>query len=162
MKPKLVAFAIVLSILLGTSVAAGATGRSPVTIRIDLDATTVMAGRAIHGTALLTNTSDKTILVESCAVDGWLDVGLSNKNVSYEPIDPLIACAPSVKLRPGVNSFPVTVQTRYQVCFKKHGTPRCTKTGMPSLPKGTYHVDVVTAGLPKGTQSSANTSVKLR
>jgi hypothetical protein len=163
MKPKHVAFAVILfAVVIAGSSSAGATDRSPVSIHINLDATKVIAGHAIHGTAVLTNASRKTILVESCAIDGWLDVGLANKSVQYEPISPAIACAPSVKLKPGVNTFPITVQTIYQVCYQKHLKPRCTKTGMPALPKGTYHVDVVTAGLPKGTISTSPTSVTLR
>ena len=161
MKPKYIAIAVVLSALMGSSVAAGAASRSPVSLRINLDATSVIAGRSIHGTALLTNSSSKTILVETCALDGWLDVGLANKNVAYEPVSPLVACQPTVTLKPGINRFPITVETTYQVC-QKHGTPRCTKTGMPSLPKGTYHVDVIAEGLPKGTRTSVKTSVTLR
>jgi hypothetical protein len=133
MKPKHVAFAVILfAVVIAGSSSAGATDRSPVSIHINLDATKVIAGHAIHGTAVLTNVS------------------------------PAIACAPSVKLKPGVNTFPITVQTIYQVCYQKHLKPRCTKTGMPALPKGTYHVEVVTAGLPKGTISTSPTSVTLR
>ena len=55
-----------------------ATPSTPVTIRIMLPRTRVVAGPTINGTALITNNTSKTITVEACAADGWIDVGLVN------------------------------------------------------------------------------------
>ena len=141
---------VILSIVGGAS-SANATSKSPISIRVDLEATTAKAGEPILGFAILTNASSKTILVDSCASDGWLFVGLANKNVPYQPIVLTAACTPSVKLRPGANQFAIKVVTTYQECAM-HSAPLCTQTGSPALPRGAYRVDVITLGLPKGTR----------
>jgi hypothetical protein len=130
----------------GTASVAGASGKSPVSIQIHLNVTTERAGHPIHGTAILSNDSSKTILVEACALDGWLFVGLTNKNVPFGPAVATVACNASIKLKPGANRFAIEVSTDYDVCYENGGTPACGK-----LPSGTYHVAVTTIGLPKGT-----------
>jgi hypothetical protein len=138
-----------LSISWGIS-GASATSKSPISIRFTLDTTHMKAGTTIHGTAFLTNSSSKTLMVESCALDGWLFVGLANKTIPFNPAVSAVGCLPSVKLKPGVNRFRITVWSMYQEC-SAHGTPRCPKSGMPGLPKGTYHTVIETLGLPRGT-----------
>ncbi len=76
---------------------------APVEIRLALSTTHVVAGTQIRGEALLTNTTSRTITVNTCAIDGWLFVGLRNSRVSYEPIRALVLCSPTAHLRPGVN-----------------------------------------------------------
>lgn len=137
-----------------------AASKSPISIRVSLDTSTTRAGHPIHGTAILTNSSSKSILVRTWECDEWLFEGLANKNVPYQPVVPLASCSPTIKLKPGVNRFPITVSTSYQVC-QTRGTPRCTKSGMPSLPKGTYHIAVITNGLPKGTSYSDQIRITL-
>jgi len=136
--------------------AATASGKSPVSIRVHLNVTTVRGGRPIHGTAILTNASPKTILVEACAYDGWLFVGLTNKNVTFDPAVAAVACNATIKLKPGTNRFPIAVSTDYGVCYENGGTPACGR-----LPSGTYHVAVVTQGLPKGTSFESHLRVTL-
>ena len=150
----LTVFLVVLTVMAGASVA-GATTRSPVSIRVNLDATTATAGHPIRGTAILTNSSGKTILVEACASDGWLFVGLTNKNIPYDPAVAAVACNATVKLEPGANRFVIEVSTDYQVCTMT-GSPRCGK-----LPDGTYHTAIETQGLPSGTHHSASIRVTL-
>jgi hypothetical protein len=141
---------------------AGATTKSPVTIRVDLNVTSIRSGHPIHGTALLTNTSDKTIPIQTWECDEWLFVGLSNKDVPYDPAVPVASCSPTIDLKPGVNRFPITVSTDYQSCeMSGTGLPKCPKVGPPLLPKGTYHVDVLTNGLPKGTSFTQRIRVTL-
>ena len=140
---------LLLSISSGVA-GAGASPTSPVSLRFTLSTTTVRAGLPIKGTVIITNSSSTTLLVETCAVNGWLWVGLANKTTPFDPVSTMVGCAPSVKIKPGANRFPVKVMTVYQVC-QMTGTPRCTKHGSPHLPKGVYRTDVVTAGLPKGT-----------
>jgi hypothetical protein len=135
---------------------ASASGKSPVSIQVHLDATTVRAGHPIHGTATLSNASSKTILVEACAYDGWLFVGLTNKNVPYDPAVAAVACNATVKLKPGANRFAIEVSTDYDVCSGNGGTPPCGR-----LPSGTYHVAVTTLGLPKGTSFGSHIRVTL-
>jgi hypothetical protein len=140
------------------SVASGASAlvKSPVSIQVHLDATTVRAGHTIHGTATLSNASSKTILVEACAYNGWLFVGLTNKNVPYDPAVSTVACNATVGLKPGANRFAISVSTDYDVCSGNGGTPRCGR-----LPSGTYHVAVTTLGLPKGTSFGSHIRVTL-
>jgi streptogramin lyase len=136
--------------------AATASSKSPVSIRVHLNVTTVRGGRPIHGTAILTNASPKTILVEACAYDGWLFVGLTNKSVTFDPAVAAVACNATIKLKPGTNRFPIAVSTDYGVCYENGGTPACGR-----LPSGTYHVAVVTQGLPKGTSFESHLRVTL-
>jgi hypothetical protein len=155
----------ILSTFGGVSSATAST-TSPLSIRIVLHATTATAGRALHGTAVLTNSSSKSIRVNTWECDQWLFVGLANKSAPYNPVVATAACSATVSLKPGVNLFPITVSTKYQVCEMSGApatgdTPQCTKSGMPSLPKGTYRVAVITNGLPKGTSISARIRVTL-
>jgi hypothetical protein len=78
---------------------------TPIKIRITLSHTRVISGSSIKGDAVLTNTTSKTIIVQSCALDGRLDVGLVNSRITYSHIDPLVGCNPSVRLAPGRNQF---------------------------------------------------------
>jgi hypothetical protein len=151
----LTAALLVLS-LIGSASVANASGTSPVSIRVHLNVTTVRGGRPIHGTAILTNASPKTILVEACAYDGWLFVGLTNKSVPFDPAVAAVACNATIKLKPGANRFPIAVSTDYGVCYENGGTPACGR-----LPSGTYHVAVTTLGLPKGTSFESHIRVTL-
>ena len=155
----------------GSSTATTAVGRpapSPtqVTIRVTLADTRVTAGTAIKGEAVLINTTSKTVTVESCAADGWLEVGLVNRQITFEPANPAIACQPSVRLLPGLNRFPFSVLTSYQGCTQAGGSsstnePLCIATGLPALPAGEYITKVITSGLPAGTRSPRTISVTL-
>jgi hypothetical protein len=154
----------------GSSTASTATQPAPalmpVTIRITLDHTRVVAGTAIKGEAVLTNTTSKAITVESCAADGWFEVGLVNSNVGFDPANPLIVCRPSVQLSPGPNRFPLTVVTTYQGCAQLGGSattddPPCATDGLPPLPVGSYSTKVITSGLPAGTPSPPRIPVRL-
>jgi hypothetical protein len=138
---------------------------SPVSIRLVLRHTSIVAGRVLKGDAIISNHSSKTILVATCAIDGWLDVGLSNQSYTYSPISPLVACAPTIHLRPGVNHFPIKVSTNYQVCTKSRPTatlPKCAKSGMPTLPRGQYHTSVIMLGFPKNTPAPSKVKVTIR
>jgi hypothetical protein len=148
--------ALLLVSVFGSASMASASGKSPVSILVHLNATTARAGHPIHGTATLLNAGSKTILVEACAYDGWLFVGLTNKNVPYDPAVAAVACNATVKLKPGANRFAISVSTDYDVCSGNGGTPPCGR-----LPSGTYHVAVTTLGLPKGTSFGSHIRVTL-
>ena len=116
-------------------------------------------GTSIEGEAIVTNTTSRSVLVQQCAADGWLFVGLVNGKVSFYPTSPLIACSPSIQLHPGRNRFPITVATTYQECLQPGGksttyVPPCVHTsGLPSLPTGNYTTKVVAVGLPARTST---------
>ena len=44
-----------------------------------------------------------------------------NKRIPFDPAMPVIACPPSIRLRPGPNRFPIVVVTTYQVCLQPGG-----------------------------------------
>ena len=166
-KKSLLGLVATLIVLLSpASLANASTGApSPVSIRLVLRHTTVIAGHVLNGDAIITNHSSKSILVQTCAEDGWLDVGLSNHSYTYSPISPLIACAPTIHVRPGVNYFPIAVSTEYQACTKSTPTsdlPRCGRSGMPTLPTGRYHTSVFMFGFPKNTRAPSNIEVTIR
>jgi hypothetical protein len=141
----------------GSNSAGQAKPTSPVTIHIKLDHTRVTAGMSIGGQAVLTNYTSKPITVEQCAADGWLAVGLVNKQIQFNPAYLLIACQPSIRLMPGFNRFPVTVITTYQQCQQPGAQsttyvhPCIGSSGLPPLPAGTYKTKVVTVGLASST-----------
>jgi len=128
--------------------------RSPLILRVRLDHTTVKAGTPIKGEVALVNTTTRDITVETCAADGWLDVGLTGHGVTFAPAHIQIACLPTVQLPPGTTRSPVTVLTSYNGCvptgasIPSPGMPVCAAGVPPPLPVGRYRVAVVTTGLP--------------
>jgi hypothetical protein len=127
---------------------ANAATTSPLSIQVELNVTTIATGHTIHGTAVITNASGKAIVVQTFNCYQWIFVGLANKDVPYQPTFLLSGCPGSMVLLPGANRVPITVSTKYQSCNTR-ATPRCTKSGMPSLPTGRYRVAVITEGGPK-------------
>lgn len=154
-------------LILIPSVTSGATPTTPLTIRILLGQTRVTAGQTIKGFAVITNRTSKRITVEACALDGWLDVGIANKAITYDPATSAVACAPTVHLNPGVNGFPIRVVTTFQSCIQPGGGPTtvndppCGRNGIPPLPAGHYTTKVITFGLPAGTPAPAPVAVTL-
>ena len=129
------------------------TASAPLSLSLTLRHTRVIAGTPIKGTAIFTNRGGSPITVETCAADGWLEVGLTNRNIPYYPASPLIVCPPMVQLVPGETRVPITIVTTYQACTQSSSSsttpevPSCAG-GPPPLPAGTYHTKVITTGLP--------------
>lgn len=132
--------------------------RASVEVRFSLERTPVAGGVSLRGEAILYNTTPKSILVEQCAADGWLLVGLRSRRIPFDPAMPLVACPPSIRLHPGANPFPVNVVTTYQECVEPGGqswtpAPPCLPgDGPPPLPAGSYRTCIVTYGLPADTR----------
>jgi hypothetical protein len=129
---------------------------APVEIRLVLNQTRVTAGTPIHAEAVVTNTTGKTIIVETCAINGWLGAGLTNDRVSWLPAYSAVGCRPTVRLSPGLNRFPISIGTVYEMCTSSSHTspqdPACVRGGTPPLPPGLYVTKMAVAGLPAGTQ----------
>jgi hypothetical protein len=143
---------------------ANTNAKSPITVRIALSRTDAIAGESIRGVAIIINSTRNSIPVRSCALDGWLFVGIANKDIPFNPVVAVVACAGSIHLKPGANRFPLSVSTSYQQCgpsASDTGGQHCTSTGMPPLPKGTYHTSVVILGLPPGTANPAPKAITL-
>jgi hypothetical protein len=115
-------------------------------IALSLDTTRVVAGQDLHGEATVTNTTSAPIMVQACPSD-WLQIGLVNPQVPYQPLNSDVLCEPSIRLAPGPNRFPITIQTIYQQCSGSG----CGPDGPPALPAGTYQTKVDTNGLPSVT-----------
>jgi hypothetical protein len=128
--------------------------RSPLNVRIAFDRIKAKAGTSIKAEAAFTNTTTEAITVETCAADGWLDVGLTGHGIVFAPAHIQIACLPTVQLPPGTTKYPVTVSTSYAGCaqpgesISSQMIPDCLPSGPPPLPVGTYRTEVVTTGLP--------------
>jgi hypothetical protein len=147
--------ALALLTVFASTTAAYGTSKATVSIEVKLNVTTIRAGHSIHGTAILTNSSSKSILVQAFNCSQWLFVGLAMKDVPYDPAVATAGCTNSVTLKPGANRVPITVSTNYQACGNgpQKGTlelPHCVGVGkhlaMPALPRGTYHVVVFNNG----------------
>jgi hypothetical protein len=156
---------VVLIVLLTVSGTAGASQSisTPVKVHVSLTNDRVLAGQRIKGTVLLTNTTHQTITVNTCAANGWLQVGLKGHGYAYQASSWLILCPPSIHLVPGANRFSVTVLTSYETCSQPDGksftpTPRCISNhghppfGSPPLPSGKYSTTVSIFGLPHLTR----------
>jgi hypothetical protein len=148
----------------------GQKAKAPITIRVELDRTRVVTGTPIKGTAVVTNEGSKSMLVQQCATDGWLAVGLASEKTQFSPAFALVGCPPSVVLEPGPNRFPVTVITTYQSCLQPGGqstvfVPNCLPSGspdrLPPLPVGRYSTKVITMGLPPSTAVKGSVVVSL-
>ena len=158
-----------IALLVGWGGVAGASGPSsaPIKVRVALQHSHVVAGQPVMGTVVLINTTSKQITVESCAQNGWLQVGLKGRGYTYQASSTLVACPPTIRLAPGANRFPVTVLTTYESCLQPGGEsvtslPSSTSTGPPPLPAGRYSTTVFIMGLPHLTEPARPVTVTLR
>ena len=160
------------AVLLGWFGVADASGSpAPIEVSLSLPHHRVVAGHTIKGTVVLTNGSSRSILVNTCAEDGWLEVGLKGHGYTFEETNSLVACKPTVRLKPGANRFPVEVLTSYDSCQQppeapSAALPACIATGssateLPPLPVGTYATKVYIVGLPHLTQTPNRLAVTL-
>ena len=144
----------------------------PLKVRLTLTETQVVAGQPIKGAVVLTNGTDKSIIVNTCATNGWLAVGLTGQVDSYPFGSLLVTCPPSIRLAPGANRFPVTVITTYASCVQPQpaGTPwapvpTCTVSNgrltKPPLPAGRYATKLHLVGLTGYTQTPNRVVVSL-
>ncbi len=107
---------------------------------------------------VLTTTTHTAITVDTCATDGRLAVGLVGRAHSLPFGSLAVRCAPSIRLAPDTNRFPVTVITTYAGCTQPQpggarptGTPTRTETkghlSLPPLPAGRYSTKLHVVGL---------------
>ena len=172
LKSPLLAFLSVFAVcgFTGTA-AAGGSPSHPVQVRVVLAQHRAVAGHPIKGSVILTNTTARPITVDTCAENGWLAVGLSGSVNSFPFTHTLVGCAPTVRLDPGDNRFPVTVITTYAGCTQPQpaggasptlAMPTCTVAGSPPLPPGIYSTKVDLVGLSGLTQAANRVVVHLR
>jgi hypothetical protein len=151
---------------------ASTSARPPIKVHLTLTQSQVVSGQPITGTVELTNTTDKSVTVNTCATNGWLAVGLSGQVDSYPFGSLLVACPPSIRLVPGANRFPVTLITTYASCVQPQpaGTawapvPTCKVSNRrltkPPLPAGRYSTKLHIVGLTGLTQAPNRVVVSL-
>ena len=146
-----------MALLVGWGGVAGASGSSlaPIKVRVALHHNRVVAGSPIKGTVVLTNTTSRQITVESCAQNGWLQVGLKGRGYTYQPSSTLIACPPSIRLAPGANRFPVIVLTLRKLSPTRRALSHTVATMYANRPTaiapGRYSTTVFIIGLPHMT-----------
>jgi hypothetical protein len=156
----------------GAGAAAQTAPSRPVEVHLTLATHQVVAGHQITGTVTLTNTSDHSITVNTCATNGWLAVGLSGHGTSPPFFHTAVGCAPSVRLSPGTHHFPVTVITTYGTCQEPEpagnppsALPTCTVSNgrqtAPPLPAGTYSTQMQFVGLNGKTTPPNHVAVTL-
>ena len=138
-----------------------------VEVSLQLSTTSVVIGDPVHTTVTMKNLTRRPITVKGCAANGWLHVGLENRAIRFSPGSLLMACAPTIKLAPGANDFPVTISTSYSQCTSSSSVtaslPACTvRGGPPFLPAGRYTTKVVVTGLPAATVLAPRQVVTLR
>ena len=115
-------------------------------LAITLDKTTVRAGQPIRGIAVVTNGTGRRITIPDCN-GAWLQVGLTNASVHYDP--GWLACLslPGTILRVGTTRLRIVVSTRYNACTNDaptatHYLPACLRvrhgSPLPTLPRGVY------------------------
>lgn len=165
--------AVVLVLGWGTPAMAQTTEAQPVEVHLTLTAHRVVAGHPIKGTVVLTNTSDRVLTVNTCAVNGWLAVGLSGHGAPQSFFHTAVGCQPSVRLQPGTHRFHVIVPTTYTTCAQAEPAgnapspsfPNCTvsngKQIPPPLPAGKYSTVVQLVGLDGETRAPNKVVVTL-
>lgn len=121
-------------------------------IRLQLSRTTAPAnGTPIPATLTVLNHTGRPVPVPGRAYlnatsgpGGWIQVGLTNAQVPYEPLFEAIMHTPLAQLPVGTSTYPTVVSTTWYACgggppFPDHPEGR----GMPSLAAGTYTTKVV-------------------
>jgi hypothetical protein len=167
-RPVLIGVAV--AVLLGFGcVGSSAASPSGVQLLIVLDRTRAVAdGSGIQGQVIITNHTGKPIMI-SDACDGWIWVGLVNKNVHFSTLVPLVGCAPAY-LPVGTSRKPIDVWTIYSGCAdnrqhltRKLTVPLCAgkSQDIPNLPPGTYRTTTVLTGMTPAIASPPSVTVTL-
>jgi hypothetical protein len=118
--------------------------------RVVLGKHKVQSGSNIAATLVVTNASSNPIdLTQRCQPD--FAIVVSNRIVKQVPAFTTSCRARPLILRPGANSFPMTVATTYLECLQPGGhsvthLPACTHNGPPPLPAGDYHTVLYGSG----------------
>ena len=123
---------------------------------------------------VLTNTSDRTITVDTCAVNGWLSVALGGHGIAPYSFHTAVGCNPTVRLAHGAHRFRVNLITTYGGCAQaepagnlpSQSVPACVlssggRISQPPLPAGKYSAVVQLVGLDGETRAQNRVVVTL-
>jgi hypothetical protein len=123
-----------------------APAKNAVTVQLELDHTTAVAGTPIDGTAVITNATGHAVIAPG-ACNGWLFVALGSSMVPAPPAAQTSMVCASRTLPVGRTIVPITVTTTFAQCVMPEGgpataeSPRCLSGNgihAPPLPAGTY------------------------
>lgn len=137
-------------------------------VRIKLNATIIRAGHVVSGTAIISNIVGHPLLIAACN-GTWLQVGLTNAKIAYDPFWTACLSSPGTTVPVGTTHIPIKVQTAYSQCTgdarsvtvqtpaclnTRHGTP------MPPLPPGRYMTKAVMLS-PAGMRGTTQKQVPI-
>jgi hypothetical protein len=103
----------------------------------------VRAGQPISGTVIVTNSTSHAVTISDCN-GGWLQVGLTNAEVGFNPGWLGCLSVPGTVLPVGTTRQQIHVYTTYQACSQdaqqaSDDAPVCLAgPRMPPLPPGKY------------------------
>ena len=127
-----------------------------VAVYVHVASTRVVAnGQPITVEVVLVNDLGRSFEVTG-ACDGWLDVGLANRTIAFEPAYADVGCSNDT-IPTGVTTLTRTVETTYYGCSQDPTAkatanfPICTGSAhdqIPPLPPGTYHLALDTSEIP--------------
>lgn len=145
------------------------TSRHPLAVSVALDHTRAVMGHAITGEAIVVNSTGQKLEIPDCN-GSWLQVGLANAHVRFEPAWAACLTIPGTVLAAGTTRLPISVQTTYQQCTQDPSSetrdpPACLHAAengsfMPPLPAGTYRTAIAML-TPKGTTATTTLSVEV-
>jgi hypothetical protein len=111
----------------------------PLSARVVLPSTTLIAGSSVHGEVIVHNNTGHVVKAHGC--ETLFQVALGNGAV--QPHVAFLACSQPFTIAPGASRYPVTVEARYLACTpgRPYGSvPSCQPNGAaPALPEGRYH-----------------------
>lgn len=136
----------------------------PLVLQIRLKQRTVPAGQPIHGLAIVTNRNRQGLVIGTCN-HVWLQVGLVNAKIPFEPAWETCADIPGTTVEPGTTRMPITIHTTYWQCVPHarsatRQAPVCVHGHMPPLPPGTYTTKPV-ALTPEGARVKTSHPIKV-
>jgi hypothetical protein len=168
LKPVLsIGVVAVLGVGCTSTVASNPGTAKPIGVRLELDRTSSAAGTPIQGTVVFTNKTSRSIMVHTCPIDGWLQVGLLGGTFHYRPSYSLVGCPPGagIRMNPGVSRFPITVSTSYQSCQPPGSTTSAASSAgcvePAPLRPGTYRTKVFIASFRPAFSAAAPVAVQV-
>lgn len=152
-----------------TASASQRTPRHALTVSVTLNQTHAVKGHTITGEAIIVNSTGHKLEIQDCN-GSWLQVGLANDHVSFEPGWAACLTIPGTVLAAGTTRLQISVPSTYQQCTQNPSSgspdsPACLHTAdngsfMPPLPAGTYRTTVAMLS-PKGVTIPATPSVQV-
>jgi hypothetical protein len=139
-------------------------------LQLILDRTrATVGGTPLTGQIVVFNNSGHPIQISN-ACNGWVAVGLTNRHVTFEPLNGLVGCKAEF-LPVGTSHHKISIQTTYSRCLqpggtsnKPHAAPPCAgprHDQLPPLPAGRYQTATTLWGVSKSIEPPASVAITL-